>query len=646
MQFFKHQQKQACDAYQNPQKQSTFTQNSSTSTSQHPLYVIFTLMMLSSSLIQIMNTTGSKTKDNKGNHKPYKQLQTGSSVTLPWIKPSTDMVAAPASQFINATSNETLSLTQSNILLTSNNLTISQETFNSPLATPFIINITPHREAWRTPTIKVSDALLQDVTDIILSSGKKINTTLLEYSILKQHVVIRGVDELAELQLLTNDLPKNLAAFRPERLALHEIVVAVLNRIQCPSADGLNNEELMQQTVKKIYVELKPQIEIEAIKLYQLREKLHKKINILVHRVVTNSTLTDDKKSVYYADIKDMYHKLIQLKFKLGKHIPGYTIQDAISARLTDIHYSRYASPRIEELVNQHLDKLIMEGKLKPYAIPSPDKRVTFIVSGGPASGKGSVVSQIQSSPPLSDIPWDNIAKFNTDSLKPILLDPTTVEPELYSQLAQEEASLVNAKAQNKLKKLALAGKAPHAIFDQVFVGPDQLEIAKLNNGKSYVTVVSTDVINAVERSYLRGMLTGRFEHTFGILSLHKYMTIQFPNRLPELMNQNVSIQIVDNNVPKGLEPVLIADINCFNNTVIIYNEAKLIHFIQKIAINPYASSQDEVYERKNTSIDQYFENTKYHFVHYAIKIDIETKPKLSPDESQLTTPLFNNRLH
>ena len=96
------------------------------------------------------------------------------------------------------------------------------------------------------------------------------------------------------------------------------------------------------------------------------------------------------------------------------------------------------------------------------------------MVNGGPASGKGTSVANIMASAADVGIDWKNVAKINTDSYKPLLLEPGSVKPELYSQLAQEEAATVDQLIQKRLIIRAENKQAPHTYIDQVFPGTDK----------------------------------------------------------------------------------------------------------------------------------------------------------------------------
>jgi hypothetical protein len=265
-------------------------------------------------------------------------------------------------------------------------------------------------------------------------------------------------------------------------------------------------------------------------------------------------------------------------------------------AHITDVFFTEAANKKISILVQNKIEE---NKRLTPLSIPEPTDRLTLMVAGGQASGKGSSVARIKLSAKQAGVEWDNIVKINTDSYKSLLLEPGTVRPELYSQLAQEEASIIHQKIQGRLSQMAEEGKAPHVFVDQVFAGKDKIDFGLLNGGKVRGIIVSTEVSDAIERSYSRGVEDGergRYENTQGILRCHKLMTAQLPGVLAQYNNRDVSFLLVDNNVPKGQQAQDVMSIDLLTGEIKIFSSEMLERFIKKEKININAKSQDTLY--------------------------------------------------
>lgn len=482
--------------------------------------------------------------------------------------------------------------------------------------------------AWKVPTLDLLSFIKEgSIPDTELSSGEKVSVSDLKYTILdNKQVVFRDVHELAELCIATGDIPRNLVAFRPERLALHEIIKAVITRLQyipetAEERLSLEYDHIFLRIAKGLIVEFKSEINLASFELYEQ----HKVIEALVTRLVleeefkADKLLQDDHVQSCIEAIQSEKKKVNDVE--LGKHVPGYTIQKAIIALATDAVFTKLAQAKMEALINQLISALIEGGKLTALDIPPASQRLLLLVAGGQASGKGSSVAQLKYSAQQAGIEWSNISKGGGDIFRSLLLDHGAVPPNLYQQMCQDEASLVSHnKVFTALDKMAEQGKAPHVFIEQIYVGKEKIEMALKEGGTAYIVVVSTEVNDAVERAFLRGIDTGRFETVRGILTAHKGMAVQLPDRLSECADKSVFIRIVDNNVSKGEQPIKVADIDCINKTIQVYDKQKLERFISKTAINIYATHPDDVYNKTlmaQVSIDKYFNAASQYVIQY-----------------------------
>ena len=86
----------------------------------------------------------------------------------------------------------------------------------------------------------------------------------LQYSVLNTEHVYHDAQVLSEIHLLEGGAPKTSVAFRPERLALHEVIVAVSTGIK------LDDEEEMREAVTDIYGEV--MVQLSGIDFDSMRE--------------------------------------------------------------------------------------------------------------------------------------------------------------------------------------------------------------------------------------------------------------------------------------------------------------------------------------------------------------------------------------
>ncbi|MFM9834849.1 MAG: zeta toxin family protein, partial [Methylophilaceae bacterium] len=266
--------------------------------------------------------------------------------------------------------------------------------------------------------------------------------------------------------------------------------------------------------------------------------------------------------------------------------------------------------------------------------------RITAMVAGGQASGKGSSVRILEKEIESRGINWLDFVRINTDSYKPLVLRPGSVDKFQYSQLTQTEASIIHQKLFSKLCLMAQNDKAPHVLVDQVFVGEDKLEYAKINSGQAIVAVVSTEVTTAIERAFQRGMGAnppelGRFEDTESILRCHKRVAEQLPHILAKFVGSNATARILDNNVIFGAAPDCAAMIflGADDKRIVVLSKNAMKDFLRKLFINEKARGVAEVYPPGLSISDE--DITKYFST---VKINVEYEPRTEVSASQHTS--------
>lgn len=265
--------------------------------------------------------------------------------------------------------------------------------------------------------------------------------------------------------------------------------------------------------------------------------------------------------------------------------------------RKYDIVYKKRILNKIKPLINKEIQRVIQASpKIKSIEIPEQNNRVTLIIAGGPGSGKSTSEDILKNIAKKRDISWTNIVKISTDMYNPLLLNPEEVRLEEYAPGVKDESSLVNRKIQREVGKMIETSAGPHIYYDQVFIDPKQLRLALLNNGSVEIVVVSTETETAVERSYDRGPKIGRLEATQAILKGHRGVVVEMIRDMPRFGGKKITLTIVDNNVPQGCLPEVIAEIYFYTKVMTIFNDQKLLKFFKKTKINTQASSPNESY--------------------------------------------------
>lgn len=494
---------------------------------------------------------------------------------------------------------------------------------------------------YKIPSISIISLFEEKKPTISLPNGLLVDASALKYTILDEENVYRDILSLAELYCAFGVPPRELVSYKPTRIGLHEIIVAVETRLQV--TDQLAFEKPFQLLVNKIYQGIKKSLESEQEILRPERVNLQARVSefVTLHSMQKDYIPIDSDFVGFSLQetlvIKKVYAAANQRRFSdkppiLGQYLKRYNWESAIIDRVTDCLFTQIASQRINDLVNKYIDSLIESKQLMPLDIPAANSRYTFMVTGGTASGKGYSVEEMKYSTEKMGISWSNVAKINTDDFKPLVCpQEKNVEPILYSQLSRDEASFINTKILNRLMEMALNGTAPHVFFDQVFVNRDQLNFGKTSEYKHvYIVVVAAEIKNCLERSFTRGQQTGRYECSSTMINTHRNMAIELPEHLKEVRNNKASLKIIDNNKIQA-PPYEIANINCQEGVINIYDADAVRRFIHKTAINCNAQSDEDLYTQPIDKMD-----IEHYFKPLQFKIVYESK-HISSEESNIS---------
>lgn len=374
-----------------------------------------------------------------------------------------------------------------------------------------------------------------------------------EYTILsKTHTYFNQTFTPRSLEALKLAFPEKsyaaLVYYRPERLLLHECIIQVVTQLQ------LDGETHMHKTVRELY---------ESVM------KAH------------SNTLEELAKA------------------------PASDCEAAI-------HEAHQAHIRtvLKPLVTTEIQKFCNDAKATLLPLPeTSSERKTYLLAGGIASGKGASAWKVKLDAESNGIPYAALVKINGDSLKPLLLEPGSVSAAAYSQLCVDEATFIKAQIFERLHALAKIGKAPHTFIDETGLKETAIKYATENDGAMTVIIVSTEVKDAVVRSFTRGAkdgVKGRYEHTKNILANHRAVAtgiLKFLVQLPSDEHPNITLTFVDNNVPEGEGTQIFCTVNLQTRKMMMHDKEQLMAFIKKTFINVDAATPEEVYTDLETGV-------------------------------------------
>lgn len=260
--------------------------------------------------------------------------------------------------------------------------------------------------------------------------------------------------------------------------------------------------------------------------------------------------------------------------------------------------YKIYQQLVVDELLRRFIEseaELFINNFIS-HSLPTLEKRdnlgrVTWIIAGGPASAKTSIVKLAE-----KDLGEDkvNTAILNQDYYKKILLDPKECDDFVqHAKLTHAESSYINKKIMLKMKMWIEKGQAPDILFDAVKASQDKIGMTKEGNATVNIYMATCSPEEAIRRAFDRGRNHGRFVPTEIVLDGHKEAT----RLLPEVLSKNkVVFRLFYTEILIGTPPIEIATISDRSAVLDIYNSALMFQFILKSKINVKAKSPEEVY--------------------------------------------------
>ncbi|AUH73646.1 zeta toxin family protein [Legionella sainthelensi] len=287
---------------------------------------------------------------------------------------------------------------------------------------------------------------------------------------------------------------------------------------------------------------------------------------------------------------------------------PEQAIEEIAKRIIADRAYQNMCNEFFTQEVEPLISDAVDECGFERLEIPEPDDRVTFMMAGAPACGKGSAVATVASmAEEHLDIEWDNTVKVNTDTHR-LMISHSTItgeRSEFSGTLNNHEAGLLTDLAYSRLQKKVDKGVGPHILIDGVNMSKERMELGMANSGKLLLTVVTVPPEISVERAFSRGQGDGRFVPTSYNLSKHRQVSKNFFKDLEAAMGKNAEIILFDTNVPKGVTPKRIMTADLGRRSITIYDKKLFSEFLAKANIDVTATRSKDLYMLPQDKIDE-----------------------------------------
>ncbi len=460
--------------------------------------------------------------------------------------------------------------------------------------------------------------------------------------------VSKTLDELHELSAFSGISIEELTEFRPERLALHELLIRVTADLSVP--DGTRYEDLgtnfrqMAGTifskhilphigeVKQLYGELRREVsnllgrELEICFRQRApgapqapeRRGLFGLLGLTARpkasaftpetseqrelRIVTAWT----EKGTWAQTVleRKAYKALVRIANAVAtKHGRLIGNTDLLSALAVPLICNDYCSEAIGAHIEPYFLRAISEEGYK--LLPPQARPVVMNVKGASASGKSTMRPLQKRLAERLGIRWDEFALISPDIWRKFLLDYESLGParKYAGTLTGHEVAIIDKKLDRYMSKKGETGRMSHLVIDRFrfdSFSPGEEDGSRLLTRFGhviYLFFMITPPEATVERAWKRGEQFGRYKAVEDLLHHNVEAFTGMPRLLftwTEKQDKQVHFEFLDNSVPEGCHPRTVAFGT--DGEMNILDVSRLLDIDRFKKINVNAQRPEEVY--------------------------------------------------
>ncbi len=461
-----------------------------------------------------------------------------------------------------------------------------------------------------------------------------------------------GWDEAKELSDATGLKPEELAIIRPERLALHSVLIRVTSQLYVPDgpnyADlGISLREMAAEIYEGFVVPEMDQVRAayEAVRkeadqivrelldteIYTPAPPSPKKNVSLFGRLFTGRarvegqslpdpserarTVAVDWKDYHNADVATSSRRAIArtLGSLLNKRGALFLDREIIATVSVGLVLNRVGSAAVGQVIDTLFAKAV---DAKGYRRLPPQSEVLVLnAKGASASGKSSIRSAQREIAERLGYDWRDFAIISPDYWRKALIeyDGLGEDYKYAAMLTGRELEVIDAKLDILMAVKGRDGTIPHMLIDRFRfdsfqpgrVGSKDSALLTRFGSKVYLFFLVTPPSATVERAWVRGLETGRYKAVDDLL----YHNVEAYSGMPELFiswakdrEKWVHYEFLDNSVARGERPRTIAYGK--NGKLIVKDLIKFCDIDRYRYINVDAHSPDEIETRKLSDYD------------------------------------------
>jgi hypothetical protein len=483
--------------------------------------------------------------------------------------------------------------------------------------------------------------------------GSRLSRELLALStIFRPENVLNDLRQAIEIRGVT-DLPlEELAIFRPERLALHEVLVRVTADFEVPDPEtadvrslGVNFRHIVQTILSQV-------IDPNRSALVQEHDQLRREIASFIEDELSavfarrrlipaseppataargirgwfrNTTGHQDapvRGTNWDRDegvLQEWRAKAQTSETPLQAIALGTLIEVVRAVRLkqgrisqqqtflaslaTDLACNEYGGQAIGRLIQPKIQE--MAAKEGFHQLPAQEQPVFMVTKGASASGKSTMRPLQRTLATRMGLQWSDFALISPDVWRRVLLDFSSLGP-LYKYAGMftgHELAIIDQKLDTYLGHKGEQGLLPHLLsdrfrFDSFALDSEESRYLLTRFGKRlcYFFMI-TPPHETVERAWRRGLELGRYKAVDDLLAhnIEAFTGMQrvlFGRAL--MPNDCLHYEFLDNDVPRGENPLTVAF--GWGGEMNVLDVRRMLDIFRYGKINVNAKSPSEVY--------------------------------------------------
>jgi hypothetical protein len=435
-------------------------------------------------------------------------------------------------------------------------------------------------------------------------------------TIFRPQNVTTSVAEVAELRDLTGLDASELVTFRPERLALHELLIRVNAELSVP--DGSKIEDLginfrrMTSVILGGYIE--PRMQVVASTYDALKRSLQESIDrelgpLFSAAPASRDALVAEWEAKAHAPGPEMQRAVFRALARivsalLVRHGEVWGSRELVRSLATNLACNGYGSEEIGRLLEPWIDAA---AKGEGYAVlPRQDEPVVMNTKGPSASGKSTLRPLQKALAGKIGVRWSEFALISPDIWRKQLVDYGTLGTEYKygGAFTAEELQLIDHKLDRYMARKAERGFMPHLLIDRFrfdSFAPDSDEPGSnllTRFGRIvYLFFMITPPASLVERAWNRGLEVGRYKAVDDTLA----HGVEAYSGMPELFftwaqrtDKRVHFEFLDNSVKFGERPRTVAF--GWNDELNVLDVRRMLDVVRYRRVNIDATAPELLY--------------------------------------------------